>query len=585
MAKTLEVTVPDIGNVDHVDVVEVLVQVGDTVALEDPVITLESEKSAMDLPSPAAGVVQDIFVKSGDQVGQGSRVLLLELTESANQEPAPFASVARSSSDPASGKSEPGDAGKKDESGAFDIDVVVLGGGPGGYTSAFRAADLGLKVALVEERETLGGVCLNVGCIPSKALLHSAKVIEDTKDMAAHGLHFGAPEIDLDALRQWKESTVHQLTSGLSALAKKRGIEVIRGTGKLLDPHHLQITSSGNERSLHFKNIILATGSSPIWPKIFPADDRLMDSTGALDIKDIPGKFLIVGAGIIGLEMATIYQALGSEITIVEMAETLLPMVDRDIAKPLIKRLEKNCTILLDTQVLAVEIKDDQWLEVAFSNGEKQSFHRILVAAGRRINVEHLNVEKLGIHLTDTGLIAVDEFMRTSIENIFAIGDIVPGSMLAHKATHQGKVAAEVAAGEKSAFDARVIPSVAYTDPEIAWVGLNETEAAAQGIRVIKGVFPWAASGRAIGQARSEGLTKLLFDANTQRIIGGAIVGVSAGELISEVALAIEMGADAEDIALTIHPHPTLSETVAMAAEMATGTITDLLPPRKPRQR
>ena len=469
----------------------------------------------------------------------------------------------------------------------FDtFDLAVLGSGPGGYTAAFRAADLGLKVCLIERYPVLGGVCLNVGCIPSKALLHAARVIEETREMRAHGIQFGEPTIDLPQLGGWKDKVVGQLTGGLSGLAKKRKVTVVHGTGRFASAHELAVTREGEESEVRvpFSQAIIAAGSQPVTLPDLPDDDRIFDSTGALALKNIPSRMLVIGGGIIGLEMATVYLALGSEVSIVEMSTQLMPGADPDLVKPLAKRLKKQSTgIYLNTRVCAVEA-DTRELTVKFEGDkapDSAAYDAVLVAVGRSPNGHHIAAEAAGVSVDDKGFISVDKQQRTNQEHIFAIGDIVGQPMLAHKATHEGKVAAEVAAGLKSGFEARVIPSVAYTDPEVAWVGLTETEATAQGIDYEKGVFPWAASGRALALARSEGFTKLLFDPATQQIIGAGIVGPNAGDLIAEVGLAIEMNCVAQDIGLTVHPHPTLSETVALAAEAFEGTITDLYLPRK----
>ena len=466
----------------------------------------------------------------------------------------------------------------------MNTDLVVLGSGPGGYSAAFRAADLGLNVVLVERDATLGGVCLNVGCIPSKALLHAAKVIADARDMAAHGVHFGPPRIDLDALRGWKSKVVGQLTKGLEGLAKQRKVQVVQGVGSFTSPTTLAVTGSGGTTSIEFKQAIIAAGSEPVRLPGIPADPRIIDSTGALALVDIPTRLLVIGGGIIGLEMATVYMELGAKVTVVELTPDLMPGADRDLVKPLEKRLKAGLAgIMTGTKVAKVEASAAE-LTVYFEGAGAPAsapYARVLVAVGRSPNGARIGADKAGVAVDARGFITVDKQMRTNVPHIFAIGDIVGQPMLAHKATHEGKVAAEVAAGHKAAFDARVIPSVAYTDPEVAWVGVTETEAKARGLAVEKGSFPWAASGRALSLGRSEGLTKLIIDPADGRVIGAGIVGVGAGDLIAEVALAIEMGCDAEDIGLTVHPHPTLSETVAMAAEMWAGTLTDLYVPKQ----
>ena len=578
--ESVEVHVPDIGDFTDVPVIEVLVSAGDTVAAEDPLITLESDKATMDVPSPGDGTVKELKVAVGDSVSEGTLILTLE-------------SAAANGAGPKSESPTPDEAAPApaEPAGSFEGDtdiqaqVVVLGAGPGGYTAAFRAADLGLKTVLIERYETLGGVCLNVGCIPSKALLHMAKVIAEAKDSAAHGISFGEPEIDLDALRSWKESVVDKLTGGLSGLTKQRKIEVVTGVATFASPNVLTVDTGEGSTTVGFEHCIIAAGSRVFELPGFPLDDpRIMDSTGALSLEDIPERLLVVGGGIIGLEMATVYDALGSKVTVVEMMDALIPGADKDLVRPLQKRIEGRYeSILLKTKVAEVE-PSDEGLRVTFEGDkapEPQVFDRILMATGRRPNGGLLEAEKAGVTVDDRGFIKVDSQMRTNVGHIHAIGDVVGEPMLAHKATHEGKVAAEVIAGHDVSFDARTIPSVAYTDPEVAWMGLTETEAKAQGIEVEKGSIPWAASGRALAMARSEGMTKALFEPGTRRLLGAGIVGPSAGDLIAEAVHALEMGANAEDIGLTVHPHPTLSETFAFAAEMADGTITDLMPPRK----
>ncbi len=560
----IEVKVPDIGDFTDVPVIEILVAPGDEVAPEDALITLESDKATMDVPSPAGGVVKELKVEVGDTVSMGSLILMLEgaAEEAGAPEPPP--------AEPAS------DAD-------VEADVVVLGAGPGGYTAAFRAADLGLKTVLVERHERLGGVCLNVGCIPSKSLLHIARVMSDAEESASYGITFGKPEIDIDALRSWKDSVVDKLTGGLEGLAKQRKVEVVRGTGTFASPNLLSVEGEAGTTSIGFKHCIIAAGSSPTVLPGMPEDDpRLMDSTGALELADIPERLLVIGGGIIGLEMATVYDALGSKVTVVELLDSLIAGCDTDLVKPLQKRIEKRYeAIRLGTKVEGVEALDDG-LRVSFEGGEPETFDRILLAVGRRPNGDKLGADAAGVTVDDGGFIRVDRQMRTNVPHIFAIGDIVGEPMLAHKATHEGKVAAEVIAGHDVAFDARAIPNVAYTDPEVAWMGLTEIEAKEQGVPYEKGTFPWAASGRALSLGRAEGSTKLLIDPETRRILGAGMVGVNAGELIAETVHALEMGADAEDLGLTIHPHPTLSETVGFAAEAAEGTITDLYMPKRP---
>ncbi len=573
MSAPIDVSVPDIGDFKDVDVIEVHVSPGDSVSPEDPLITLESDKATMDVPAPAAGRVEDVNVKVGDKVSEGSLILRLQAEEQTS-EPV-------GTSVPAEAAAPAAVATKSD----IHAEVLVLGAGPGGYTAAFRAADLGQKTVLIERYPTLGGVCLNVGCIPSKALLHAAKVIAETKEMAEHGIAFGAPSIDLDKLRSWKDRVVSRLTTGLSGLAKQRKVEVLQGYGAFAGPNQMAVKTSNGQVTVTFDHAIVAAGSQSAKLPGFPNDDpRVNDSTDALVVSEIPERLLVIGGGIIGLEMATVYYELGSKVTVVELLESLMPGVDTDIVRPLYKRIQKQYeNIFVKTKVTRIEPGPDA-LHVFFEGANvpaSDSFNRILVAVGRTPNGKAIGAEKAGVHVDERGFIAVDKHQRTNVGHIFAIGDIVGAPMLAHKATHQGKVAAEVAAGMKSAFDARVIPSVAYTDPEIAWIGVTETEAKQQKLSYGKGVFPWAASGRSLGLGRDEGLTKLLFDEASGRIIGAGIVGPNAGDLIAEVGLAIETGCDAQDIALTIHPHPTLSETVAFAAEAFEGTITDLYMPRK----
>jgi dihydrolipoamide dehydrogenase len=568
----IEVKVPDIGDFTDVPVIEILVAPGDTVAPEDPLITLESDKATMDVPSPAAGVVKELSVAVGDKVSEGSLILLLD------EAPAE-GSAADDGDAPAAEAPEP----EPDSDSDVQADVVVLGAGPGGYTAAFRAADLGLKTVLVERHDRLGGVCLNVGCIPSKALLHIARVMADAEESAEHGITFGKPEIDVDKLRGWKDSVVAKLTGGLTGLAKQRNVEVVRGRGTFTSPNLLSVEGADGTTTIGFKHCIIAAGSSPTVLPGMPEDDpRLMDSTGALELVDIPERLLVIGGGIIGLELATVYDALGSKVTVVELLDSLIAGCDRDLVKPLQKRIEKRYeAIRLGTKVEGVEASDDG-LKVSFEgDGEPETFDRILLAVGRRPNGGKLGADAAGVTVDDGGFIRVDRQMRTNVPHIFAIGDIVGDPMLAHKATHEGKVAAEVIAGHDVAFDARAIPNVAYTDPEVAWMGLTETEAKEQGVPYEKGTFPWAASGRALSLGRGEGSTKLLIDPETRRILGAGMVGVNAGELIAETVHALEMGSDAEDIGLTIHPHPTLSETVGFAAEAAEGTITDLYMPKR----
>jgi len=590
MSQMLEIVVPDIGNFDSVDVIEVLVAVGDTIAKEDSLITVESDKASMDIPSSHAGVVKELKVAVGDKVAKGSLILLIENTETAaapsqpvaTQAPAPQASAAPASETPAAKPAAPA-TGNSD----ISCQVMVLGSGPGGYTAAFRAADLGLKVVLVERYPTLGGVCLNVGCIPSKALLHTAKVITEAEETEHHGLSFGKPNIDLDKLRNWKANdVVGKLTGGLAQMAKARGVTVVNGLGKFTSPNQIAVTAADGKVTLvGFENAIIAAGSQATKFPGAPEDERIMDSTGALALADIPRRMLVIGGGIIGLEMGTVYDALGSKVSVVEFMDGLIPGADRDLIRPLQKRMEKRFeSIMVSTKVSKLEAKPDGIyvdFEGANAPKETQKYDRVLVSIGRRPNGKNIGAENAGVAVDERGFIAVDKQMRTNVPHIFAIGDIVGQPMLAHKATHEAKVAAEVIAGHKVEFVASVIPSVAYTDPEIARVGLTETDANAKGIDIEKASFPWAASGRALSIARTEGVTKLIFDKDTHRVIGAGITGVNAGELLAEAVLAIEMGADAHDLGLTIHAHPTLSETICFAAEVKEGTITDMMPPKK----
>ncbi len=588
MSQLLEVTVPDIGDFHDIPVIEVLVKVGDTLAKEDPIVSLESDKATMEVPSPAAGTVKDVKVKVGDKVSMG--VLLITLDAAGDvpaakpAAPAPVA-AAPAAAAPAAAPA-PAAPAAATAKGDVHADVVVLGSGPGGYTAAFRAADLGKKVVMIERYATIGGVCLNVGCIPSKALLHAARVISEAEEMAHFGVKFGAPAVDLDALRGWKDGVVGRLTKGLAGLAKQRKVDVLTGTGRFASPHMIEVTAAdGTKSTVSFENCVIAAGSSVAKIPGFPYDDpRLVDSTGALQLSEIPKRMLVIGGGIIGLEMACVYDALGAKISVVELADGLIPGADRDLVKPLHKRIEKRYeAILLKTKVAKLEATPEG-LKATFE-GEgapaPQVYDRVLMAVGRRPNGRDIGAENAGVTVNERGYIPADNQQRTNVPHIFAIGDICGEPMLAHKATHEGKLAAEVIAGHKVAFDARTIPSVAYTDPEIAWMGLTETQAKAQGIEFEKASFPWAASGRALATGRDEGVTKLLFEKNTRRLLGAGMVGPNAGELIAETVLALEMGADAEDIGLTIHPHPTLSETVFFAAEIAEGSITDLYMPKK----
>ena len=634
MRPTIAIKVPDLGDFKDIPIIEVLVKVGDSVVAEQALITLETDKATVDVPAPVAGTVKAVKVKVGDKVSQGSVILLLEAEEHAPSQTlppnppfakgesaaAPSASASasaaivpplaaegslRSSGVPTSvplAGAKRGSGGissvpqavptqssvlspQPSAKGDFHAEVVVLGAGPGGYTAAFRAADLGKQVILIERYDNLGGVCLNVGCIPSKALLHVAKVISDADEVSLHGVSFSKPTIDIDKIRGWKESIIAKLTGGLTALAKQRKVQVVYGTAKFSSPNSLIVETQAGKKTVTFDNAIIAAGSSVARIPGLPYDDpRLMDSTGALLLQDVPERLLIIGGGIIGLEMATVYDALGSKISVVELADGLIPGVDRDLVRPLAKRIGKRYeAIYLKTKVSKIEALKEG-LQVTFEGDnapQPQLYDRVLLAVGRRPNGREIGAEVAGITVNERGFIPVDKQMRSNVPHIYAIGDIVGDPMLAHKATHEGKVAAEVIAGHKAGFDALTIPSVAYTDPEISWMGLTETQAKTQGIVYEKASFPWAASGRALTMGREEGLTKVLYDPQTKRILGAGIVGSNAGELIAETVLALEIGADMEDIGLTIHPHPTLSETVGFAAEIAEGSITDLYMPKK----
>jgi len=623
---TVEVKVPDIGDFKDVPVIELLVKPGDVVKPEDPLVTLESDKATMDVPSPAAGTVKSITVKVGDKVSEGSALLTLDSAGSAqaapsagksDAAPAPTSQPAPSGAKPGAGPTaQPPQAGTRPPAtagtqggaaparpgpqpatygGRADVEcqMLVLGSGPGGYSAAFRAADLGMKTVLVERYATLGGVCLNVGCIPSKALLHTAAVMDEVKSLGDHGIAYTPPKIDLDKLRGFKDSVVKKLTGGLAGMAKARKVDVVRGVGRFLDPHHLEVqATSGDGREttaerkvVRFEKVIIAAGSEAVELPFMPKDPRIVDSTGALKLASIPKRMLVVGGGIIGLEMANVYSSLGSRIDVVEMLDGVMMGADRDLVKVWEKKnASRFDNMMLKTKTVGAEATK-AGIKVRFEGAkapaEAQLYDLVLVAVGRTPNGKVIDAAKAGVAVTDRGYIDVDKQMRTNVAHIHAIGDIVGQPMLAHKAVHEGHVAAEVAAGQASFFDARQIPSVAYTDPEVAWAGLTEDECKAQGVKFGKAVFPWAASGRAIANARDEGFTKLLFDETTHRIIGGGIVGTHAGDLISEISLAIEMGCDPADIGKTIHPHPTLSESVGMAAELFEGVCTDLPPPRK----
>jgi dihydrolipoamide dehydrogenase len=572
-----DLLLPDIGDFENVEVIELLVAAGDSVKAEDSLLMLESDKATMDIPSPYSGTIKKMTVAVGDKISQGSLLGLIDV-DGAAEVPA-AAQEAKATAPSAAQPAVP--AGSAD----IETEVVVLGAGPGGYTAAFRAADLGKKVVLVERYDSLGGVCLNVGCIPSKALLHTAQIINEAEHIKANGVTFGKPKIDLDGINGFKNKVVGKLTGGLSGLAKQRKVTVVQGVGQFMDANNIVVEKDGKSTQIHFDNCIIAAGSQATEIPPFPNDDeRLMDSTDALELKDVPKKLLIVGGGIIGLEMATVYHALGSEITVVEFMDGLIPGCDKDLVRGLTKIISKRYkSILLKTKVSEIKAQKNG-LKVSFEGAkapEPTVYDKVLVAVGRRPNGNKISADKAGVNVDEAGFIKVDKQMRTNVPNIFAIGDIVGNPMLAHKATHEGKVAAEVIAGMKSYFEPLTIPSVAYTDPEVAWMGLNEIEAKEQGVEYVKGAFPWAASGRALGVDRDEGMTKVLFEKDSMRILGAGIVGPNAGELIAEAVLALEMGADAEDISLTIHPHPTLSETFNFAAEMAEGTITDLYIPRK----
>lgn len=600
---SVELKVPDIGDFAEVEVIEVLVNVGDTIKAEQSLITVESDKASMEIPAEQGGVVTRVLVKVGDKVAEGAALIQIDAAQNAadtgkasdsaaGQAGAPVtgATAERNASAQTGASSTPGSMAVASAAyaGSADIqcDVLVLGAGPGGYSAAFRAADLGLSVVLVERYATLGGVCLNVGCIPSKALLHTVGVAEAAQSLASHGFSFGKPQVDLDALRAYKDGVVSKLTGGLAGMAKARKVKVVSGNGQFVDPNHLKVTDAqGNAQVVKFASAIIAAGSQSVKLPFLPKDPRIVDSTGALQLPAVPQKMLIVGGGIIGLEMGTVYSALGARLDVVEMQTGLMQGADRDLVKVWEKmNAHRFDNIMLETKTVGAEARDDGiWVtfEGKGAPKEPQRYDLVLQAVGRTPNGRAIGAENAGVAVSDRGFISVDRQMRTNVPHIFAIGDIVGQPMLAHKAVHEGHVAAEVIAGQKSFFDARVIPSVAYTDPEVAWVGLTEDEAKQQGIAVTKGLFPWAASGRAIANGRDEGFTKLLFDAESHRIVGGGIVGTHAGDLIGEIALAIEMGADAVDIGKTIHPHPTLGESIGMAAEVAHGSCTDLPPPRR----
>ncbi|WP_353428332.1 dihydrolipoyl dehydrogenase [Polynucleobacter sp. MWH-UH19D] len=587
------ILVPDIGDYSDVPVIEVLVKVGDTIQKEQPLLVLESDKATMEVPADAAGTITSIAVKLGDKVSKGSLIAEIEASAAAAASPAPVAPKPATPAIPPAAIAPAPKAGQYNGKVDHECEMLVLGAGPGGYSAAFRSADLGMNTVLVERYATLGGVCLNVGCIPSKALLHTTAVMDEVKSMAKHGITFGAPKIEIDQLRGYKESVIAKLTGGLAGMAKARKVKVVRGLGKFLDANHVEVeltTGSGQDLTgqkevVRFQKAIIAAGSQPVKLPFLPEDPRIVDSTGALLLKNIPKRMLVIGGGIIGLEMATVYSTLGTRIDIAEMLDGLMAGADRDLEKVWEKfnagRFEN---IMLKTRAAKAEVKPDG-IQVTFEGenvpAQAQTYDLVLVAVGRTPNGKKIAADQAGVQVDERGFIPVDQQMRTNVANIFAIGDLVGQPMLAHKAVHEGHVAAEAAAGEKSYFDAKQIPSVAYTDPEVAWAGLTEEQCKAKGIAYEKGLFPWAASGRAIANGRDEGFAKLIFDANTHRIIGGGIVGTHAGDLIGEVCLAIEMGADAVDIGKTIHPHPTLGESVGLAAEAAHGHCTDLPPVKK----
>lgn len=580
MSNTLEFTLPELDDLDGLTITKILVAVGDVIHLDQDILSLESEKTVLDVPSTHAGTVTKLSVAVGDKIAQGAIILTLEVSEGAEavstSEPEQVAAAAPTIA--ANTDTAPSDAD-------MHAQTLVLGSGPGGYTAAFRAADLGQQVIMIERHARIGGVCLNVGCIPSKALLHTAQIINEAADMSDHGVTFAKPDIDIRKIETWKNSIVDKLTGGLKALAKQRKVDIVQGEASFTGSHTMQVDTGDGIKTISFENCIVAAGSRVTKIPVFPNDDpRMMDSTDALDLENIPKKLLVIGGGIIGLEMATVYNALGSDITVVELQDSLIPGADKDIVKPLLKRVQAQYeAIYLNTKVASIE-PQTKGLKVGFEGKdapETAIFDKILVAVGRMPNGKLLNAEAAGLAVNDHGFIEVDSQMRTNVPHIYAIGDIVGQPMLAHKAVHEAKVAAEVISGHKAAFDPMTIPSVAYTDPEVAWMGKSESEAKAEGIDYVKGAFPWAASGRSLSIGRDEGLTKALFEKETGKLIGAGIVGPNAGELIAEAVLALEMGADAEDIGMTIHPHPTLSETLGFAAEMAEGNITDLMPPRK----
>ena len=569
-----EIRIPDLGDFDEVEVVELHVAEGDRIEEGDPVLTLETEKAAMDVPSPFAGVVEKISVGPGDSVSQGDLISIVSSESKPNEEDQ--SNTEEKETEQAIQKNEDPSESSQSEN---DYDLIVLGAGPGGYAAAFRASDLGLKVGLVERNSDLGGVCLNVGCIPSKAFLHAAKILDDSKEAEVSGIVFKEPEINLSKMKEWKNNIIGGLTGGLSGLAKQRGVDVIHGTAKFSSKNEIEVNHESDSRRISSNQFIIAVGSEPAELSFLPDDPRIIDSTGALEPDQIPNDILIIGGGIIGLEMATIYSALGSEVTIVELTKQLMPGTDPDLVRPLERILNKKCKKIMKSSQVISASASDEGISVSFKKDDEEFseiFQNILVAVGRKSNGSLLGLNEIGVNVDERGIINVDKQFRTNVESIFAIGDVIGDPMLAHKASHEGKIAAEVAAGHKSTNDIRCIPSVAYTDPEVAWVGFSEEECKAKGLDYGKGIFPWSASGRSLTIGRNEGMTKLIFNNSTKKIVGGGIVGPNAGDLISEIALAIEMDCDVSDIALTVHPHPTLSETVGMAAEVFEGTVTDL---------
>jgi dihydrolipoamide dehydrogenase len=592
---TIEVKVPNIGDFKDVEVIEVMVKPGDTIKVDQSLVTVESDKASMEIPSTNAGVVKDITVKVGDKVNEGSLLLTVEEGAGAAAAPAAAPAPAAAAAAPAAPQAPAAPAAPAPAASSYagqvdvDCDMMVLGAGPGGYSAAFRSADLGMNTVLVEKYATLGGVCLNVGCIPSKALLHVAAVIDETAHMGDHGISFAKPEIDIDKLRAYKDGVIKKMTGGLAGMAKGRKVSVVQGVGQFVSPNHIEVTAAdGSKKVVQFKKAIIAAGSSVVKLPFVPEDPRIVDSTGALELRQVPKKMLVIGGGIIGLEMATVYSTLGSRIDVVEMLDGLMQGADRDAVKVWQKHNEHRFDkIMTKTKTVGVEALPEGirvTFEAAEAGGtapEPQLYDMVLVAVGRSPNGKKIGAEKAGVAVTDRGFIPADGQLRTNVPHIFAIGDVIGQPMLAHKAVHEAHVAAEASQGEKAFFDAKVIPSVAYTDPEVAWAGITEDEAKAKGIKVDKGHFPWAASGRATANGRTEGFTKLLFDAETHRIIGGTIVGTNAGDMIGEIALAIEMGADGVDIGKTIHPHPTLGESIGMAAEAYEGVCTDLPAVRK----